>query len=242
MGGLYVRYGTRLSGKVDQFAGSYIATRFFHIYYVPLVPMSSWLVLRDGSGVAIPLNLRSVAAAYLRGVATLAAIGTLIAALATFSSHGLDGDNAWDAIWPALLGAGAVFGWFFLGRLSRRARGERMIYADSIGQCVDPARLGDARHALIEKLRKDVQARAQALAGIGYRESYDPQSAWRRVAARPSTKELGFLKQALTLARLEWSFADGPHRAELARDHALIYENIEREHPDAVNPARVAIG
>ncbi len=235
---VYVRYGTRLSGKVDSFAGSYIATRFFHIYYIPLIPMSSWLVLKDGSGVSVPLNLRSVMAGWLRGVGTIAAVVALCALMASSGHHHYDEESSlFDWILPAVLLSGSLWGWIMLGRLSRRAKAERVIYYDSLGHFGDPARLGDGRHTLIEKLRKDVQSRAQALAGIGYRESYDPETAWRRVAAKPSTTDLPFLKAALTLARLEWSFASGEHQKQLARDHALIFENIERAHPDAVKIA-----
>jgi hypothetical protein len=57
-------FGTRLFGKVDQVPGvGYVATRFFHIDYLPLVPSQSWLVFQQTGktwrGVKIPLSLKS---------------------------------------------------------------------------------------------------------------------------------------------------------------------------------------
>jgi hypothetical protein len=244
---VYVRYGTRLSGKVDSFAGSYLATRFFHIYYVPLIPLSSWLVLGgDGANTrALPtaLDLRSIAAAYLRGVGSLVALVWSLQMLSYFSSpyHSVSWDNVFEMIAPLVLLVGAIAGWFFLGRLSRDERSKRVVYGDSVGYFVDPARLGDARHGLIEKLRKDVYARAKAMTSAGYREPYDPENKWRALAAKPSMTDVEYLKLALTLCRLEWSFASGEHKAQLARDHQLIFENLKRSSPDVLTPEKFAV-
>ena len=36
---MIVIYGTRFYGQVDHHAGQHQLTKFFHIYYVPLVPV-----------------------------------------------------------------------------------------------------------------------------------------------------------------------------------------------------------
>ena len=41
---------------------------------------------------------------------------------------------------------------------------------------------------------------------------YDPENKWRSLAAKPSMTDVEYLKAALTLCRLEWSFASGPHK------------------------------
>ncbi|HZS35987.1 MAG TPA: hypothetical protein VFF06_04135 [Polyangia bacterium] len=245
---VYVRYGTRLSGKVDSFAGSYVATRFFHIYYVPLIPLSSWLVLgEDGASTrALPttLDVRSIAAAYLRGVGSIAALVMTFQMFAFFSSpfRSLSWENfVPELVLPLALIVAAVASWVWLGRLSRDERGKRVVYWDSVGYFVDPARLGDARHGLIEKLRKDVVARARALTSAGYREPYDPENKWRALAAKPSMTDVEYLKLALTLSRLEWSFASGEHKTQLARDHQLIFENLKRADPNALSPHKYAV-
>ncbi len=245
---VYVRYGTRLSGKVDAFAGSYIATRFFHIYYVPLIPLSSWMVLgEDGAStraISMPLNLRSIAAAYLRGVGSILAVVLGIEMLSFLSStyKTVTVENVFpEIILPIALLAAAAAAWISLGRLSRAERGKRVAYWDAVGYFVDPAQLGDARHALIEKLRKDVYSKAKQLTEVGYRESYDPESKWRALACKPSMTDVEYLKQALTLCRLEWSFALGTHKAALAKDHELIFDNLRRAHPEVNDPDKLSL-
>jgi hypothetical protein len=64
-------FGVRLFGKVDVVPGRFhVATEFYHIQFVPIVPMQTYLVLEeDGDGwqgVKIPLCRKSVTAAWLR--------------------------------------------------------------------------------------------------------------------------------------------------------------------------------
>jgi hypothetical protein len=69
--------GFRLYGKVDQVGNScYVATKFFHVGLVPLIPLDSWVVLPDSvqdheffnewRGKRIPLNWKSIFFAWLR--------------------------------------------------------------------------------------------------------------------------------------------------------------------------------
>ena len=239
---VYVRYGTRLSGKIDSCAGSYVATRFFHIYYIPLIPLSSWLVLGEDRALPMPMQWRSVLAGYLRGAISIAAIVLGIQMLMFFTNswRPLDADTIFpEVIVPLVFVGGAIAGWTYLGRLSKRDRGKRAVYWDAIGYFADPAQLGDARHSLIEKLRHDVHTRAKALTAANYREQWDPANKWRELAAKPSMNDLDYLKAALTLCRLEWSFASGPLRGQLAKDHELIFQNIERHHPKALETQKI---
>lgn len=64
-------FGTRLFGKVDAVPGMFhVATKFFHINFLPLIPTGSWLVVdQNGSswrGVEIPVSMKSVAVAWIR--------------------------------------------------------------------------------------------------------------------------------------------------------------------------------
>lgn len=64
-------FGTRLFGKVDAVPGlGHVATKFFHINFLPLIPLEGWLVLgQDGSkwrGRTIPMSGKSVLTAWLR--------------------------------------------------------------------------------------------------------------------------------------------------------------------------------
>lgn len=71
---MFVHAGTLLYGKVDQVPGLlHVATQFLHVNFVPLWPMSSFVVIEgiernedDPPGVAIAMNYRSVFFAWLR--------------------------------------------------------------------------------------------------------------------------------------------------------------------------------
>jgi hypothetical protein len=71
--------GTRMAGKVDVVPRvGYVSTRFFHLYYVPLIPLQSFLVFsEDGdeiNGVPLSLNIKSILVGWLRGLSWLALI------------------------------------------------------------------------------------------------------------------------------------------------------------------------
>ncbi|HYV45977.1 MAG TPA: hypothetical protein VFA20_14005 [Myxococcaceae bacterium] len=64
-------FGTRLFGKVDAVPGlGHVATKFFHINFLPLIPLEGWFVLsQDGSqwrGTTIPMSGKSVLTAWMR--------------------------------------------------------------------------------------------------------------------------------------------------------------------------------
>ncbi|GFH57097.1 hypothetical protein CTEN210_13573 [Chaetoceros tenuissimus] len=70
--------GTRFFGKTEEVPGVFhVATKFFHLNFVPLYPKGSCLVIdkpmspstRGHVGVAIPLNKKSVGLAWARGLA-----------------------------------------------------------------------------------------------------------------------------------------------------------------------------
>ncbi len=78
-----VVYGKRLCGQVDRVPGLfYTSTLFWHIDYLPLFPVRSYIVLEgseDGDnfrGKAIRLQLKSVLAGYLRGWSAATAVFT----------------------------------------------------------------------------------------------------------------------------------------------------------------------
>jgi 4-amino-4-deoxy-L-arabinose transferase-like glycosyltransferase len=82
---MIIVWGTRFCGRVDQVPGFFhVATRFFHVYYVPLIPLSSYLIY-DGTeseagfrGVSIPMSFKSVLAGWGRA---LLIVGALVAAV-----------------------------------------------------------------------------------------------------------------------------------------------------------------
>jgi hypothetical protein len=72
---MIVIWGTRNAGKIDQREGQYALTRFAHVYWLPLFPVSAIWVTRDGVGHTMKMSGRSVLAGYAR------TWGVLVAAL-----------------------------------------------------------------------------------------------------------------------------------------------------------------
>lgn len=63
---MFVVWGTRNAGKVDQRDGQYALTRFGHVYWLPLFPTSAIWVTHDGLGHPMKLSGKSVLAGYAR--------------------------------------------------------------------------------------------------------------------------------------------------------------------------------
>lgn len=68
---MFIVFGTRLYGKVDEVPGLFhVATNFFHVWYLPLIPVGSVVVLdkRGGAfrGAKIDLSVKSVLVAWAR--------------------------------------------------------------------------------------------------------------------------------------------------------------------------------
>ncbi|NBD11595.1 MULTISPECIES: hypothetical protein [Corallococcus] len=85
-------FGSRLYGKVDEVPGlGYVATKFGHLYYVPLLPLEGWLVVgEDGNGwrgQAIPMSGKSVLVAWARVVFLFVGLGALFGGLTMLSGQ-----------------------------------------------------------------------------------------------------------------------------------------------------------
>jgi hypothetical protein len=85
---MVVIYGSRLMGKTDFVPGLFhVATRFGHIYYLPLIPMASYVVLGQSGenfrGVPITLSAKSILLAWAR--AGLFVVGVIVSIVAAVS-------------------------------------------------------------------------------------------------------------------------------------------------------------
>jgi hypothetical protein len=139
---MIIFWGHRFYGTVDKIDGVFVATRFAHLWFIPLIPVESYLVLGAGpsrpQGVALSVRLhrRSVTAGYLR-------IWSLIALFACWplcdSAGLLVGLPA-----AALALAVALFAWLRMGRLSPREIQERTAYAQFADAPIDVGLLGVA--------------------------------------------------------------------------------------------------
>ncbi len=80
-------WGKRNYGTTDQVPGIFhIETNFFHIWFVPLFPLKTFLILGPDRGVQIPVSSKSVWAVYLRLFSVLGLIVSWITMMATIGN------------------------------------------------------------------------------------------------------------------------------------------------------------
>ena len=83
---MVIIWGRSLYGRVDEVPGMcWVSTQFFHLYYIPLIPMGSYAVLsqqgNQWQGKSIGFSLKSLIMAWLRTAFVIAAIAGVITAL-----------------------------------------------------------------------------------------------------------------------------------------------------------------
>lgn len=79
---MVIIWGVRFAGKVDAVPKmGHVATRFFHLYYVPLIPVGTFLVTDerddDFSGLPLPFSPKSIFVGWLRTAGFLAFVPAL---------------------------------------------------------------------------------------------------------------------------------------------------------------------
>lgn len=87
-------WGTRMMGKVDAVAGvGHVATKFFYVQFVPLIPLETYLVFREVGenihGVRIPFSPKSILTAWLRTGLTVVTLCLGIATIVCVSHRHL---------------------------------------------------------------------------------------------------------------------------------------------------------
>jgi hypothetical protein len=110
-------FGVRLFGKSEIVPGVFfIVTRFFHVCFIPLFPMQSFVIFDEGEGAALPsLHWGSISMAWLRGLLLVGA-----AVLAYMGWEKLEANAPMSQARPMLLIAlGCVACFFGSYRLAR---------------------------------------------------------------------------------------------------------------------------
>ena len=85
-------WGSRLYGRVDDMPGGlHVATKFGHLWFIPLIPMGSTLVIeKDRSqyrGVPIPMSFKSILLAWTQAALIVAGIALIIVGLSLCGSN-----------------------------------------------------------------------------------------------------------------------------------------------------------
>lgn len=138
---IIVRFGEAFFGPAHRWAGAHVVTRFFFLWFVPLIPTVSHFAYPDGAGalVSFPIRMdaRSVASCVVAWWGGLACLAAGINAVADGAGGRLASASAW--------GIGAVAGVVAIVLARARlleepaaARRRRVLGLDVLGVPVDP--------------------------------------------------------------------------------------------------------
>ena len=139
---MIVIYGWKTYGKVDRVPNLfYVCTQFFHVYWVPLIPLRSYVVLEgsehNGSfqGVRTALSLRSILAGWWRAFLALLIVFGLVGGigLAVQAVEGRRALTAFQVVFPWLLFLGGVAAYWLSKRFSRAGLGRARELATQLG-------------------------------------------------------------------------------------------------------------
>ncbi len=225
---MFTPYGNRLYGRIEECGTTCLATRFFHIAWLPLIPSETVLVLTqagfDYHFFPQPLSGRSLLAALLRtwGVVLILFPGIPLMAGALTGSQGLS--------WPVALGflfhvAVVVYAFTGLGKLSSKERAQRMVYSNYVDFAVDVARVGK----FLVDLRRNLRDELNRLAHAQGQTAGSPTGQLDHIsrALDPKMLDVAYLRAALVLTRLEWSESRGQMRAKRDAQHEAIWAKLE---------------
>ncbi len=205
---MIVIYGTRFYGQVDSHGGQHHLTRFFHIYYVPLVPVSAlWATGEtDDSylGHNVKMSGRSVLAGYAR-------VWGPIAAVAAIASGGFGGVLAAGA-------AAAVTALSWTWRSLRSTRDQRRsdFHFLAFGTRCDPL---DMDLSMASSLQPIIQQRWAEVSG-----GNTPDDIARLGAASPAQAVLAYASLRLA-ARL----APGTHARDAREASDRLIDAIKED-------------
>jgi hypothetical protein len=242
---MVIVYGTRFYGKVKACGSSFLGTQFFHLYYVPLIPIATHLILEENAGgsfkgIKSSFSMKSMFAAYMRvwgPIAVIAAVAIGLGALDDFGDDGLAMAvvGMFTGVVVLALLAGTIVGFAVVGKLSMDEKRKRAAYAMHLGYFVDPADMGDARHSFRDGLLSTIIERSRGLAAMGYRMNADPTVAWPHVALDPTHSDDALVTAAFTLARIDSSLAVGPQKMQLEQLHDQLWQRIARSNAPYLN-------
>lgn len=127
-----VIFGTRWMGKVDAIPGvGHVATRFFYLQFIPLIPVETYLVFREVGeevqGVRIPFSPKSILVAWFRTACIVAAIGLGLAGFLHLSKR-QDVEGALDIVLSVLAVATFLYSYYF-GPIAKASYGRAMLLA-----------------------------------------------------------------------------------------------------------------
>jgi hypothetical protein len=222
-------YGTGTYGKIDLCEGQYAATRFFHLYWMPLFPVSStmWIQSDDDEhyrGHLVRWSVKSVLAAYLRTWGLFAGSCLLLSSLVQLTS----GADTLAGVTPLLLGllfvGGAAYSYAWRS-LPKEHANTRALFASVTGTYCDPELLPDNMVAFFRQQLEDLWEKNFS--------SQTPNDVARYGAKDPAQAALAY-----SLVRLLAREADNPQRQDLLAIAETIAKGTPQEKLPQENPYR----
>ncbi|MFO0625960.1 MAG: hypothetical protein U0325_10125 [Polyangiales bacterium] len=226
-------FGNRLYGKLLKCGESYVATWFFHVWFVPLIPLGSVVVLQHLDGnqvqtVKTSLQWRSLGLAYLRGWSVF----LLLHGLLNWAEVTPEDPSLYGPVVSAVAVVLLVLGFAVLGRTDDATRARLEVYREVFGFPVDLALLGPAADGVAAAVHERLVSFGRTTA-MNYRVMYDPATQWGLIALDPSMTDRAFLVHAMCLARIERARAQGESRAALDTLHDQIWARLQGLHAPA---------
>lgn len=128
---MLVLYGTKFYGRTDEVPGRfYVATKFQHLYALPLVPLGSYLVLigpEEDRLLPLGFSFKSLALAWIRAIAILAFIPCFMMALMQLRHISSDGIGREFWLYGPIAAALAAIFYYATSGARRWATKERAI-------------------------------------------------------------------------------------------------------------------
>jgi hypothetical protein len=130
---MIVFYGSQFYGKVDKVPMlGHVATSFFYVQFVPLIPLGSYLVLENGQGsLSVGFSVKSLLVAWLRTALVIGACGLVIAGIVSLGERSAPGIAA--GFGGAVLCVVAMFGSYYVPFIGEANYERAMQLADQVG-------------------------------------------------------------------------------------------------------------
>jgi hypothetical protein len=224
---MIVIYGTRTYGEIEHYQGEYAATRFAHVYWLPLFPVSSTMWVQNHEedhfqGHRMRWSWKSIAAAYLRtwglligGYFFISPLYALSVSFSLFAYH-------WASFLfgAALLGS-AIYSWKWHW-LPKEEEHKRSLFASIVGTHCDPELLPDdmviSLRQNIEKLWEERFPTQTPNDVARYGAKIPAQGALAYSLLRLLAREVEPSKEK-DLRDLAETIAKGTHQEKLSQDH-----------------------
>lgn len=160
---MIIIWGSGLYGRTDEVPGlGYVATKFGHLWYIPLIPVGSHFVIEKSAdgwrGAPIGLSGKSILLGWLRGGLIVGSIAAAIATFVAFTSPNKAG--AWNS---AVILAAVVVALIMTKRMKlfTRASYERACaLADEIGFGAEARVLIDLAYGVVSEDEANHQLQA----------------------------------------------------------------------------------